>query len=181
GRAQTQRLKEIQCEAGVDDEAIAARLNAEEREPMHQFLRRIVRWLLTGAVFATIGIITGTQMGKSSAREEQAQLVAMEQSDDEPFASEDQRITAFGPERVVVGPESVAVGQKFNGATLRVVDMYSRRSLWSNAAGYWVWGAGSERPERIASREALSDLRQRMAELGAGGSSGEPDSAAGGG
>lgn len=178
-REQFRRLKQIQCEAGVDDEAIAARMNAEEREPMHKFLRRIVRWLLTGAVFATIGLITGTQMGKSSMREEQAQLVATRESDDAPFAREDQQITAFGPGRVVIGPESVSIGGTWQTATLRVVDIRSRRSLWSSPAGVWVWGAGSERPKRIASAEALADLRQRVEGMGAGGSPAEPDSPAG--
>ncbi|MEM9662514.1 MAG: zonular occludens toxin domain-containing protein [Planctomycetota bacterium] len=178
---QSRRLKEIQCEAGVDDEAIAARMNAEEREPMHKFLRRVVRWLLTGAVFATIGIIIGTQMGRSSAEEHQAQLVATKESDDAPFVSEDQRITAFGLNRVVIGPHSVSVGEEFQGATLRIVDIDERSTLWSSRAGMWLWGPGPERPKRIVTREALQDLGRRVEGLVADRGPSESDPAAGGG
>lgn len=178
---QNRRLKELQIEAGVDDESIAARINQQEREPMYRVLRRFTIKCMITAMWLVVGVGVGAQYFNDPEAETAEAVGELGQTGESALATTEERISAFGLDRVIIGASSVSVGQKYNGATLRLVDMRERLSVWSDPFGIWLWRAGSEPPESLATADDLRDLRERVDELRPSGSSPQSDPSAGGG
>jgi len=161
-----EKLNEFRRNAGLQQlDQSEIQESKQEKEPM---LKRLAGGVFKAAavvVLVAVGVMFGTSIReKQEPQPIQTETVSTtpQQATPVQWWPEDGRITGMNKQGVMTDEGLIKVGGAYGFGRLRSFDYEGRRALFTDRDYLWVWNLGAARPQRLASRQDLSELEGRI-------------------